>query len=331
MENTNESIRDIKLLNVSSSPHVRTKDTVQRIMLDVIIAMVPAMVVSFIYFGLQALSVIIVSVVSCVLAEAVSQKLLKKRITVYDLSAAVTGILLAFNLPAGFPLWKAAIGGIFAIVVVKQMFGGLGSNFMNPALAGRAFLLASWGKDLSSTPLPFKPDTLSGPTPLAILKAGNGAGQNSPALWDLFIGNIPGMLGEVSAAALLIGGAYLILRGVIHIRIPASMIGSFSIFILIFGMIKGDMALELLPNHILSGGLILGAFFMATDYATTPMTNRGQIVFGIGAGFLTALIRAYGGYPEGVSYAILIMNVCTPLIDKYIVEKPFGLVKEACK
>lgn len=331
MQINSDSIKDTKLLNISSSPHIRTNDTIQKIMLDVIIAMVPAMVVSIIFFGISALSVILVSVISCVAAEAITQKLLKKRVTISDLSAAVTGILLAFNLPAGFPLWKAAIGGVFAIVVVKQMFGGLGSNFMNPALAGRAFLLASWGKDLSKTPLPFNPDTISGPTPLAILKSGSQATESVPSLWDLFIGNIPGMLGEVSACALLIGGAYLLLRGVIHFRIPAAMIATFSVFYLIFGLINGDMKIALLPHHILSGGMILGAFFMATDYATTPMTARGQIIFGVGAGFLTALIRIYGGYPEGVSYAILLMNVCTPLIDKYIVDRPFGLVKEAGK
>lgn len=308
------------LLKVSSSPHIRTQDSVQRLMLDVIIALVPAIVAAVVYFGLRALWVILVSVVFCVLAEAVTQKLMKKRVTVYDLSAVVTGILLAFNVPSTLPLWIVAIGAVFAIVVVKQFFGGLGQNFANPALAARAMLLASWGGQMSVFATPFQPDAISGPTPLS--------GGVQPPLLDMFLGKMPGVLGEVSALALLLGALYLVVRGVIRLRVPVVMIVSFAVFMGIFGMITKEVTWSQIPAQILSGGLILGAFFMATDYSTTPMTAKGQLIFAFGAGLLTALIRTFGGYPEGVSYAILLMNVCTPLIDKYVKRNPFGGVKQ---
>lgn len=328
MPNVNTPVQEASMLKVTSSPHARTEDSIQRIMLDVIIAMVPAIVASFVFFGIQALAVIGVCVISAVASEAICQKVMGRRVSIDDLSAVVTGILLAFNLPAGFPLWKAAVGAVFSIVVVKQLFGGLGSNFMNPALAGRAFLLAQWGKDMTQTPLPFKADTLSGPTPLAAVGAEATGDVVVPSIMDLFLGNIPGMLGEVSAAALLLGALYLLLRGVIQLRIPAAYIGSFVVFTFIFGMITGTNGLSDIPYQVLAGGLILGAFFMATDYASSPVTSKGQLIFGLGAGFLTALIRNFGGYPEGVSYAILLMNVCTPLIDKFIKNKTFGRVKD---
>lgn len=308
------------LLRVSSSPHIRTADSVQRVMLDVVIALLPAVVAAVVFFGIPALLVILTSVVFCVGTEALTQKAMKKRVTVYDLSAVVTGILFAFNLPSTMPLWIVALGAIFAILVVKQVFGGLGQNFVNPALAARAMLLASWGGQMSKFATPFQPDVISGPTPLT-------SGQ-MPSLTDLFIGNMPGVLGEVSALALLIGAAYLLFRGVIHIRIPGVYIASFAVFMLLFGAIDGKIGLADIPAQIFAGGLILGAFFMATDYATCPMTAKGQLIFAVGCGLLTAMIRVFGGYPEGVSYAILLMNVCTPLIDKYVKRKPFGGVKQ---
>lgn len=316
MENLNKNADERLLLHVASSPHVRTTDSTQRIMLDVIIALIPAMIAAIVFFGIRSLAVILVSVAACVLSEYATQKIMKKPIRISDLSAVVTGILLAFNVPSTMPFWMVAFAGFFAIVVVKEFFGGIGCNFLNPALAGRAMLLSSWSSKMSQTAAPFQPDTLSGATPLS--------GGAMPSLMDMFIGKMPGMLGEVSAIALLIGAAYLVVRGVIHLRIPATYLASFVVFIAIFGMISGDVAINEIPQQILAGGLILGACFMATDYATTPMTPQGQLIFGIGCGLLTALIRVFGGYPEGVSYAILIMNVCTPLIDKYIKLQPFG-------
>lgn len=313
--NTQQAVQPM-LLNVSSSPHVRSNSSTQIIMLDVIIALVPAMIAAVVFFGMKALMSIVVSVIAAVAAEAATQKLLKRPVTIYDLSAVVTGILLAFNVPAGFPLWKLVVADIFAIVVVKQFFGGIGSNFMNPALAGRAFLLAAWARDMSVYMTPLQPDVVSGPTPLS--------GGTVPPLMDMFLGKMPGMLGEVSAIALLIGGAYLIVRGVISIRIPGIYILSFAVFEMIFGGISKTAGFADLLPQLLSGGLMLGAIFMATDYASSPMTKDGQIIYACGCGFLTAMIRCFGGYPEGVSYAILLMNCCTPLLDKKFIRKPFG-------
>lgn len=307
---------------VSSSPHVRSKATTARIMLDVVIALLPALIASVVIFGIRALFVTITAVVFAVLAEFVTEKILKRPVTVSDFSAVVTGILLAFNLPASMPLWMVAIAAIFSIVIVKQLFGGIGSNFMNPALAGRAFLLASWPKQMAYTTAPFESakaftvDAVAVATPLS--------GGRVPELWDLFIGARPGMLGEVSAICLLIGAIYLLIRGVIHLRIPAGMIISFAVFMAIFGQITGEISFGDIPAQILSGGMILGACFMATDYATNPMTVKGQMIFAIGCGLITAMIRSFGGYPEGVSYAILLMNIATPLIDKLTMNKPFG-------
>lgn len=318
----NQNLAQERMLYVSSSPHVFTEESSRRIMLDVVIAMIPAMLAAVIYFGLPAFMVIIASVIGAVGGEALSQKIRKIPIRIADFSAVVTGILLAFNVPAGMPLWKLVLAGAFATVVVKELFGGLGQNFMNPALAGRAFLMAAWPKDLSKTPYPFglapagAADAVSAATPLS--------GGPIPPLYDMFVGKMPGMIGEVSALALLLGACYLLWRGVIRLRIPLAMIVSFTVFTSIFMGVKGNFDIQVIPTQILSGGLILGAFFMATDYVTVPMTSTGQIIFACGAGFLTALIRQFGSLPEGVSYAILLMNVCTPLIDKYIKAKPFG-------
>ena len=326
-------------LLVTSSPHIRSNESVQRIMLDVIIALIPAMIGSIYFFGINALKLILISVASSVFFEALIQKAFKKQVTINDFSAVITGILLAFNLPASAPWWLPIMGSAFAIIVVKQLFGGLGSNFMNPALAGRAFLLTSWPTHMSSF-TGTRPDVVATATPLAIMKYGmasDGAasatveaatsasssqGAMLPELWDMFIGNIPGAIGETSALLLLIGALYLIIRHVIDWKIPVFYIGTTFVMLILLGVDA-----ELLPYHILGGGLILGAFFMATDYASSPVTPLGRIIFGVGAGILTALIRVKGGYPEGVSYSILLMNVATPLIEKYTKPRVFGGAK----
>ena len=300
------------VLIVSSSPHLRSKENVRTIMLDVIIALIPALIAAVYIFGVRALSLTLVTVAAAVIAEFVSQKAMKKEVTIKDLSAVVTGMLLAFNLPVSFPYWMAAFGAVFAIVVVKQLFGGLGNNFMNPALAARAVLLASWPDKMGAFTKPFA-DNVASATPLA---------GKPVEMMDLFLGNIPGTIGEVSKVAILIGALYLLIKGVIHIRIPLVYILTTGVCLFLFKYDLEDTVMQLL-----SGGLLFGAFFMATDYATTPMTKKGQIIFAVGAGLLTAIIRVYGGYPEGVSYSILLMNVCTPLIDKYVKPKTFGGAK----
>lgn len=318
------------MLIVSSTPHIRSNESVQRIMLDVIIALVPAMIGSVYFFGLNALKLILISVASAVIFEALAQKLFKKEVTIGDLSAVITGILLAFNLPANAPWWIPVFGSGFAIIIVKQLFGGLGSNFMNPALAARAVLLTSWPGIMSSFTLPGA-DAVTGATPLSIMKFGADAGASAtvaqagsslPSVMDMFIGNIGGAIGETSALLLLIGGLYLIVRKVISWKIPAFYIGTTAIILLLLGVESSDLI-----YHILGGGLILGAFFMATDYASAPVTPIGQIIFAIGAGVLTALIRVKGGFPEGVSYSILLMNVAAPLIEKFTAPKIFGRAK----
>lgn len=303
---------------VSSSPHIRSKDSIQGIMRDVVIALIPATLVGIYTFKMQAVLVILASVISAIAAEALWQKYTGKRVTINDFSAVVTGLLLAFNLPPSVPLWIPVVGSFFAIIVVKQFFGGLGQNFMNPALAARAFLLASWPVQMTTWTL----DGVAGPTALGILKEG---GSALPSAWNLFIGNVGGCIGETSAVALLIGGAYLIYRGVISINIPASYIGT--VFVLTWILGRNGFMTGAPLYEILAGGLMLGAFFMATDYSSSPITPLGQIVMGVGCGILTAIIRVYGGYPEGVSYSILIMNLFVPIIDKYTSPKVFGGVK----
>lgn len=303
-------------LTMSWAPHVRSNESVRRIMLDVIIALTPAMVGSIYYFGLSALKLILISVISAVLFEAGAQKLFKKDLLIGDLSAVVTGILLAFNLPANAPWWVAVFGAGFAIIIVKEFFGGIGSNFMNPALAARAALVASWPSIMSSY---INPDGITSATPLAIMKSGS---TSLPSLARMVMGDIGGSLGETSAILLLIGAAYLLFRRVIEWKIPTFYIGSTCIMLLLLG-VKPD----LIVYHILGGGLILGAFFMATDYSTSPITPKGKIIFAVGAGILTALIRVKGGMPEGVSYSILLMNVATPVIEKFTKPKVFGEVK----
>ncbi len=304
-------------LTVSPSPHITARGSTTSIMLNVIIALVPAAIASVVFFGAKSLAVIAVCVISAVAAEFIFNLLCKKKQTISDLSAVVTGLLLALGLPAAIPLWQAAAGAVFSIVVVKCLFGGIGQNFANPAITGRIFLLIAFSDAMTASIFPGT-DLVAGATPLAALSSG---GQ-TPSLWNLFIGNCGGALGETSALALLIGGVYLIARGIISWHTPAVYIAT--VFIAAFAY-SGDAGFAL--AQILSGGLFLGAFFMATDYTTTPNTKWGKAVFGLGCGIITALIRLYGNYPEGVSYAILIMNILTPYVDKWTRSKPLGGVK----
>lgn len=303
---------------VSSSPHIRSKDTVQGVMRDVIIALLPAVLAGIYYFKMQALLVMVVSVLSAVGAEALWQKVRNEKITINDYSAAITGLLLAFNLPPSVPLWLPAVGSAFAIIIVKQFFGGLGQNFMNPALAARAFLTISWPVLMTKWTV----DGVASATILGIMKEGSGT---LPSLWNLFIGNIGGCIGETSALALLLGGAYLVYRRVISINTPLTYIGT--VFILSWFLGRNGLMTGLPLHEILAGGLMLGAIFMATDYSSSPITPMGQIIMGVGCGLITTVIRVYGGYPEGVSYSILLMNLFVPLIDRYITPKVFGGVK----
>jgi electron transport complex protein RnfD len=301
-------------------------------MLDVILALIPAGLFGVYNFGIHALMVIVVTVLACVLTEYLFCKFMKKPSTAGDLSAVVTGILLSYNVPANFPLWMAVLGGVFAILVVKMLFGGLGQNFMNPALAARAFLLISFPVRMTSFAVEkitsptvtdyiqngaITIDGVTGATPLAALKAGE-----TVDLLKMFIGNIGGTIGETSAAAILLGAAYLVFKKVISLRIPLTYIATVAVFVLIFGGKGFDMSFLL--GHIVGGGLLLGAFFMATDYVTSPITPMGQIVFGICLGLLTGLFRLFGGTAEGVSYAIIFCNLLVPLIEKATRRKSFG-------
>ncbi len=312
-------------LIVSHAPHIAGGDSISRIMLHVIIALLPALLAGCLVFGLRALAVTVICVLSCVVFEGLWQKILKKPVTVSDLSAVVTGMLLAFNLPAGIPLWMPVVGSFFAIIIVKQFFGGLGHNFMNPALGARAFLLASWALAMTTWPQPLlhTADAVSSATPLAAYAENAG---NLPPYLDLFLGGVGGCIGETSTLAILIGGIYLLLCGVIRLRVPAVFIGTVALGTWIFGGHNGLFTGDWL-YQILSGGLMLGAFFMATDYSTTPFTPAGQILFGLGCGIITVLIRIWGGYPEGVSYSILLMNAATPLIDRITAPRRYGVIK----
>ena len=318
------------VLDVAYQPQVRTNTDTRRIMLDVIIALLPAVAVAVWQFGIHPLVVIAVSMASAVFFEWAYRKLMKKTDTIGDLSACVTGILLALTLPPTAPWWLPIIGTLFSIVVVKQLYGGIGKNFLNPALAGRAFLLASYALLMGQFAVP---SSLSGvvdgvtmATPLTAMYDG-GVMPAYYSLKSLFLGTIPGCIGEISAAALLLGGLYLIVRKVISWRIPVSFIGTVALLTLIFGR-EGFSNVDWMLYNVLSGGLMLGAIFMATDYATSPVTLNGQLLFGFGCGALTVLIRYFGGFPEGVSYAILIMNLCSWAIDKGFHRHQFGVSKE---
>ncbi len=312
-------------LIVSSSPHIATKQTTSGIMLDVIIALLPAGLAGMFFFGYQALAVILMSVAVSVLAEYIWQKIMKKPASIGDLSAVVTGLLLAYSLPPTTPLYMVAVGAVFAIIIVKQLFGGLGHNFMNPALSGRAFMLAAWSGAMTSwtNPSVLGLDAVSSPTPLALLAEKKIA--ELPGYLDMFIGNIGGSIGETCSVLILLGALYLVIRRVISLRTPVAFVGTVAILTFILGG-GSDAAssFKIMLTHLLSGGLLLAAFFMATDYTTSPVTPLGQIVMGIGCGLITTVIRLYGGYPEGVTYAIMLMNVATPLIDKFTRPRVFG-------
>ncbi len=311
---------------MSSSPHIHTSDTIRSIMLDVIIALLPTAIVGVYFFGLSAVWVLLTAVISAVAAEWIFEKITKRQSTVHDLSAAVTGLLLALNMPPSVPLWMVAVGAGFAIIIVKQLFGGLGKNFVNPALAARCFMLIAWTGAMTTFSYPMNDaalsaaDAVSAATPLAIMK--DGINMDLPSILDCFIGRQAGTIGEVSAAALILGFVYLLIKRVVSIKIPAAYILSFAVLTFLFG--KDAFEVEYLVYQILCGGLLLGAFFMATDYTTTPTTNDGMLLFGIGCGVLTFLIRRFGGYPEGVSFSILLMNLVSPLLERYTVPKSFG-------
>ena len=314
-----------KKLVVSASPHLRTKDTTTRIMLDVIIALLPALGASIAIFGPRVLAVTATTVISAVLSEYVARKVMKRHNTIKDLSAVVTGLILAFNLPVSIPLWMAAVGSFFAIVVVKQFFGGIGQNFANPAIAARIFLLISFGQQMGNWTAPLawrNAEAVSSATPLAIL--GGESTEALPSLVQMLIGVRGGSLGETCSIALIIGGIYLIARKVIMPKIPLAYLGTVAVVMLI----AGKFDLEFLAYQMMGGGLLLGAFFMATDYSTSPIKSNAKIVFGIGCGLITCIIRLFGSLPEGVSFAILIMNLLVPHIETIMAPKPFGTVKE---
>ena len=304
------------LYHVSSSPHVRSKDTTERIMLYVIIALLPTTLFGIYNFGYRALILILVTIASCVASEWIFNKIVHKKQTINDLSAVVTGLLLALNLPATLPWWEAVLGGVFAIVVVKCMFGGLGQNFMNPALGARCFLLIAFAANMTN----FTIDSYTGATPLAAMR--NGDPVNT---MDMLIGRTAGTIGETSAIAILIGAIFLILMGVIDLRIPASYIITFIVFMLLFSGHGADWTY--ITAQLCGGGLMLGAFFMATDYVTSPITPMGQIIFGICCGIFTGLFRCFGANAEGVSFAIILSNILVPMIEKYTVPRAFGMVR----
>lgn len=312
-------------LTVGTSPHIHSRELTSKVMWSVFAALVPAGVAGVWIFGISALKVTIVSILSCVAAEAVIQKLNHKKITLSDGSAALTGILLAYNLSSSVPLWMPVIGGIFAVAICKHAFGGIGANIFNPALAARAFLLASWPKHMTEFVKPFSADAVTSATPLVMFKEGKveTLAQLGLSYWDLLLGKRGGCVGEVCILALLIGAVFLLWKRHITWHTPAGFILTLGALSWIFGkqgFFKGDFLFS-----ILSGGLILGACFMATDYVTSPITRKGQLIFGISCGAITFVIRRFGGYPEGVSYSILIMNAAVPLIDRYVRQKRYGI------
>lgn len=327
---------DNKLI-VSSTPHIRSKETVSSVMRDVVIALAPAAIMGIVFFGLNAALIILISIISSIAFEALFQIISKKPVTVKDFSAVITGLLLAMNMPSTAPLWMPVVGAFFAIIIVKQLFGGLGQNFINPALAGRAFLLASYPAQMSGNafvPTNFMQgvDATTYATPLADIKAGNIVTLTQNDYINAIIGNIGGCIGETCAIALIIGGIYLIVRKVISWRIPVTYILTVFVLTYLFMLIGGEDGATRFPLYeVFTGGLMLGAFFMATDYASSPVTPLGQIIMGIGCGFITVLIRVLGGYPEGVSYSILLMNLCVPLIERFTKPKKFGKVAKPRK
>jgi len=302
----------MKKMTVSPAPHIHGGATAGRIMLDVVLALLPALIASIAIFGARAALVTAVCVASCVFFEWAYQRLMKKPVTVSDLSACVTGLLLAFNLPVGIPLWQAVFGCAVAILFVKQLFGGLGKNFANPAITGRVVMFLAFSSTMTTWVK--MPDAVSAATPLLLMKRGEL--DALPSLWDMFIGTRGGCLGETSALALLLGGVYLLARRVITWHAPAAFLATVFGLTALFGQVP--------EYHLLAGGLVLGAFFMATDYPTTPQTRSGQFIFGLGCGAITVLIRLYGNYPEGVSFSILTMNMVVPYINKLTMRRALG-------
>ncbi len=319
-------------LSISSSPHAHSPVTTPTIMRDVLIALAPALLGSIYFFGFRALMLVLISAASCVFFEWGYRKIMKLDSTVYDMSAVVTGVLIAFVCPVTVPYWCIIIGDFFAIIVVKQLFGGIGKNFVNPALAARAFMF-SWPAIMSTWIAPGfanrirlftgPVDIVTSATPLAAM---HGGAMPQASIADMFFGNVGGCLGETSALLLLIGGAYLLIRKVISVRIPLAYLGTVAVISLVFP--KGNPAFSWMLAQLCSGGLVLGAIFMATDYVTSPVTKLGQVIFGIGCGVITMVIRYFGGYSEGVSYAILVMNACVVLLDKVGCPKKFGTPKK---
>ena len=326
-------------LIVSTSPHLHKKESVSQIMWLVVVSLIPAGVVGVFIFGLSALWVILLGIISALITEGVLGLFTKRKVTLLDGSAFLTGLLLAYNLPPKVPFWLPIVGSFFAIAIGKQVFGGLGQNIFNPALVGRVFLMASWPKYMTAFTKPLNYDAITSATPLALLKEGRVL-ENISYL-DLFLGKRGGCIGEVCILALLLGALFLLYKGYISWHIPVTYIVTTGVLTYIFGQKGLFTPLEISTAqsgiakfltglsgdwlfHILSGGLILGAFFMATDYVTSPLTRKGQIIFGIGCGLLTAIIRLWGGYPEGVSYAILMMNGATPIIDRFTKSRIYG-------
>ncbi len=316
-----------RLLNVSAAPHAHGHETTRKLMYGVIIALIPALLTSIYFFGYGALIITSVSVISCLFFEFLIQKfLLKKPVSITDGSALVTGLLLAMNVPANLPVYIIVIGALFSIGIAKMTFGGLGNNPFNPALAGRVFLLISFPAQMTTWPEPLGfatkyVDAITGETPLGILQ--RGALDSLPSTNDMLLGHIGGSMGEVGAIALILGFAYMLFRKVITWHIPVSIVGTIVVFTGILWKIDPAQYADPL-FHILSGGILLGAIFMATDYVTSPMNHKAMIIYGIGIGLLTVIIRIWGAYPEGVSFAILIMNAFVPLMNRYIKIKPFG-------
>ena len=322
-----------KIFKVTSNPIVRTPRDTSKIMLDVIIALVPALGVGAYMFGMNVAILLVVNVAACVVFEWAYRKLMKKNTSVGDLSAVVTGVLITCVMPSAAPWWVGLIGSFCAIIVVKQLYGGIGKNFLNPALAARAFMSAAYAAYMTTWAVPSTlrsvVDATTMATPLSYLNNGEALPEYFNYL-NMFLGGIPGSIGEVSALALLIGGAYLLIRKVITWRIPVTFIGTVAVLTLVFGH-EGYGNVEWMLYNVLSGGLILGAFFMATDYSTSPVNLKGQLLYGVGCGAVTVLIRYFGSYPEGVSYAILVMNCCTWAIDKGFRPRQFGMTKEDIK
>lgn len=313
------------LYQVSSAPHVRAKDSTSRIMLYVILALLPASIFGIYNFGYKALILLFVTILSCVASEWIFNIIVHKKNTINDLSAVVTGLLLALNLPVSLPWWEAVIGSAFAIIVVKCLFGGLGQNFMNPALGARCFLLIAFAADMTN----FSCDAYTGATPLAMIRNNNGIIPAELQMRDMIIGRTAGTIGETSVIAIMLGAIILILCGVITLRIPFSYIITFAVFMFVFGPSRFDTTYVV--AELCGGGLMLGAFFMATDYVTSPITPMGQIIFGICCGLLTGLFRCFGANAEGVSFAIILSNLLVPIIEKYTVPRAFGMGKEAKK